>query len=211
VKIILAGTGKKFNTEWIFRDLSYSFEKDHACAILGRNGSGKSTLLQVIAGSIHPTAGTVGYSLGGIEIPVEKVFQHLTIVAPYQELIEEFTLQEMLRFHFLFKSPLPGLTIPAIIDRIGFKDPGKKTIRNFSSGMKQRVKLVIGLLSNVPLVLLDEPTMNLDEAGTNWYLQLVQETAKNRIILVCSNLQQQETSFCREKLLIEDFKPQRTS
>jgi ABC-type multidrug transport system ATPase subunit len=211
VKINLTGTGKKYNTEWIFRDLSYSFEKDHAYAILGRNGSGKSTLLQVIAGSIHPTAGTVSYSNNGSEIPVDKIFRHLTIVAPYQELIEEFTLREMHDFHFFFKSPVPGFTIPSIIDRIGFRDPGNKAIRYFSSGMKQRVKLVLGLLSDVSIVLLDEPTMNLDEAGTNWYLQLVSEMHKNRIIVVCSNLQHQETTFCTEKLLIEDFKPKKKS
>jgi ABC-type multidrug transport system ATPase subunit len=211
VKIILTSTGKKFNSEWIFRELSYSFEKDNAYAVLGRNGSGKSTLLQVIAGSINPTSGTVNYRSGGQEIPVEKIFQRLTIVAPYQELIEEFTLREMLDFHFFFKSPVPGITIPGIIDRIGFKDSGRKTIRFFSSGMKQRVKLILALFSDVDIVLLDEPTMNLDESGTDWYLQLVGELSKNRIILVCSNLQQKETAFCKEKLFIEDYKPQRAS
>jgi ABC-type multidrug transport system ATPase subunit len=209
VKIILNGTGKKFNAEWIFRDLSYSFEKDHAYAILGRNGSGKSTLLQIIAGSIHPSFGNVIYRKGVQEIPVEKIFQHLTIVAPYQELIEEFTLREMLDFHFFFKSPVPGYTINNIIDRIGFKESANKTLHFFSSGMKQRVKLILALFSDVSIVLLDEPAMNLDEAGMNWYLQLVGEMAKNRIILVCSNLQQKETLFCQEKVFIEDFKPQR--
>ena len=211
MKIILTGTGKKYNSEWIFRGLSYSFEKDQAYAILGRNGSGKSTLLQVIAGNINPTSGKINYSKGGQEIPVEKIFQYLTIVAPYQELIEEFTLREMLDFHFFFKSLVPGYSIQGIIDRIGFKDPGRKSIQFFSSGMKQRVKLILALFSDVPIVLLDEPAMNLDETGTKWYLQLVGEMAKNRIILVCSNLQQQETVFCKEKLFIEDYKPQRVS
>ena len=211
MKIILSGTGKKFNTEWIFRELSYTFEKDNAYAILGRNGSGKSTLLQVIAGSIHPNSGTVTYTKGGVDIPVEKIFQQLAIVAPYQELIEEFTLREMLDFHYHFKSHVPGYSVQRIIDRIGFKDPGLKTIRFYSSGMKQRVKLVLALLSDVSLVLLDEPTMNLDEAGSDWYMELVSEMAKNRIIIVCSNLQQKETAFCKEKLFIEDFKKQRAS
>ena len=206
MKIILNGTGKKYNSEWIFRELSYSFERDNSYAILGRNGSGKSTLLQVIAGCIHPSSGSVNYSFGNKNIPVEEIFQHLTIVAPYQELIEEFTLREMLDFHFHFKSMAPGLSIPGIIDRIGFKNPGNKTIRFFSSGMKQRVKLVLALFSSVSLILLDEPTMNLDEVGTNWYLQLINEVAKNKIIIVCSNLQQQETAFCKEKLFMEDFK-----
>ncbi len=209
MNIILSETGKKFKTEWIFRGLSYSFEKDHAYAILGRNGSGKSTLLQIIAGSIHPSSGNVTYHKGGQEIPVEKIFQHLSFVAPYQELIEEFTLREILDFHFFFKSPVPGFTINNIIDRIGFKDTGSKTIHFFSSGMKQRVKLILALFSDVSIVLLDEPAMNLDENGINWYLQLVNEMAKNRIIIVCSNLQQKETLFCQEKLFIEHFKPQR--
>jgi len=209
VKIILSGTGKKYNTEWIFRELSFSFEKDHAYAILGRNGSGKSTLLQIIAGNIHPTSGKVCYIKDGQEIPMEKIYQHLTIVAPYQELIEEFTLKEMLDFHFRFKSLVPGYTIQAIIERIGFKDPGRKTIRFFSSGMKQRVKLVLAFFSEIPVVLLDEPAMNLDETGMNWYLQLVNEMAKNRILLVCSNLQHKETAFCTENLFIEDYKPRK--
>ena len=211
MKIILTGTGKKFNNEWIFRDLSYSFEKDHTYAILGRNGSGKSTLLQVIAGNIHPSSGKVNYYNEDQEISVEKIFQHLTVVAPYQELIEEFTLREMLDFHFAFKSLVPGYTIPDIIDRIGFKDSGRKIIRLFSSGMKQRVKLVLALFSDVPVILLDEPAMNLDENGMNWYLQLVSEMTKNRIIIVCSNLQQKETVFCKEKLFIDDFKSQKAS
>jgi ABC-type multidrug transport system ATPase subunit len=209
VKIVLTGTGKKFNTDWIFRDLSFTFGENNAYAVLGRNGSGKSTLLQVIAGSLHPTAGEVRYYKGEEEIPPEKIFRHLTIVAPYQELIEEFTLREMLRFHFSFKPMIMGLSIPSAIERIGFKDPGTKPIRVFSSGMKQRVKLILAMLSDVPVILLDEPTMNLDEAGTRWYLELVTEMAKDRIIVVCSNLQHQETDFCREKIFIENYKPSR--
>jgi ABC-type multidrug transport system ATPase subunit len=99
-----------------------------------------------------------------------------------------------------------GVTLPGITDRVGFKDPGHKPIRVFSSGMKQRVKLILALLSDVSIVLLDEPTMNLDETGTRWYLDLIGEMAKDRIIVVCSNLQHQETAFCKEKLFIEDYK-----
>ena len=116
------------------------------------------------------------------------------------------TLEEMLKFHFSFKSAVRGIMIPEMIGRVGFKNPGQKAIRLFSSGMKQRVKLILALLSDVPLVLLDEPTMNLDAAGTEWYLGLVAEFMEGRTILVCSNLQHQETDFCSEKLFIEDYK-----
>ena len=206
MKITLTETGKKFNTEWIFRNVNYTFEDHTAYAILGRNGSGKSTLLQVIAGSIHPNAGKVEYLVSGKDVVPEKIFSHLAIVAPYQELIEDFTLGEMLDFHFDFKSIIRGQTNPGIIDLLGFPKSGKNPIRQFSSGMKQRVKLALAILSDVPLLLLDEPTMNLDAAGVEWYLKLLHEFAGNRTIIVCSNVQQQETSFCTGTLLIEDYK-----
>ncbi|MEI8189775.1 MAG: ATP-binding cassette domain-containing protein [candidate division NC10 bacterium] len=152
----------------IFRNLSFTFEKGHAYAILGRNGSGKSTLLQVIAGSIHPTTGTLKYTFDGMEISDEKIFRYISCSAPYLELIEEFKLQEMLQFHFRFKAALPGFTINKIIGMLGFKNQEHKPIRLFSSGMKQRVKLILAFLSDTPLLLLDEPTTNLDQAGADF-------------------------------------------
>lgn len=206
MKIVLERAGKKFNTEWIFRNLDYTFEKGQAYAILGRNGSGKSTLLQVIAGSIHPTEGTVKYYLDGKPISDEEIFRHLACSAPYLELIEEFRLIEMLQFHFRFKEMLPGFTIRKIIDMLGFRHEENKSIRLFSSGMKQRVKLILAFMSNTPVLLLDEPTTNLDQAGIDWFLELVGEFARNRTTIICSNLQHIETEFCSGKILIEDYK-----
>lgn len=206
MEIILTDTGKKFSTEWIFRKVNVTFQDKKACAILGRNGSGKSTLLQVIAGNLNPTTGTVRYIHENQEIPVEKIFRHLVMVAPYLELIEEFTLREMLTFHFSFKSLMPGFTIEKAIDRLGFTTSSTKQLRQFSSGMKQRVKLIQAFLSDVPLILLDEPTMNLDHSGTEWYLNLVDELAKTRSVIVCSNLEKEETGFCQERIFIEDYK-----
>jgi ABC-type multidrug transport system ATPase subunit len=206
VHIILNNTGKKFNTEWIFRNVSYTFEDHGAYAVLGRNGSGKSTFLQVLAGNIVPTSGTIRYSHKAKDIQPELIFRHLSLVAPYQELIEEFTLNEMLKFHFSFKTLMPGFTIPKIIDMLGFASQKGKPIRLYSSGMKQRVKLIMAILSDTPLLFLDEPTMNLDAAGTEWYLGLISEFMNDRLVIVCSNLEQVETGFCTGKLFIEDYK-----
>jgi ABC-type multidrug transport system ATPase subunit len=81
-----------------------------------------------------------------------------------------------------------------------------KPIRQFSSGMKQRVKLVLAILSDVPMILLDEPTMNLDKAGIEWYLELIKKFAGNRTIMICSNLHQTESAFAAGSLQIEDYK-----
>jgi ABC-type multidrug transport system ATPase subunit len=206
MNIVLDNTGKKFNTEWIFRNLSRTFEQGKSYAILGKNGSGKSTLLQIIAGNLHATAGSIKYFEKEQEIHQTRIFQFLSIVAPYQELIEEFTLSEMLKFHFSFKQLVPGNSISKLNEMLGFRNIDHKQLKLFSSGMKQRVKIILAMLSNTPLLLLDEPTTNLDQTGIGWYLDLVRNFSKDRIVIVCSNLQQQETSFCSEKLLMEDYK-----
>jgi ABC-type multidrug transport system ATPase subunit len=206
MEVRLENTGRKYNNEWIFRNINYTFEAGSSYAILGRNGSGKSTLLQVIAGNLLPSGGKVHYSHKGHAVSDHQVFRQLALVAPYQELIEEFTLKEMLEFHFSFKSILPGFTIPRITELLGFGNTKYKTIRQFSSGMKQRVKLACAMFSETPLLLLDEPTTNLDKTGTEWYLNLVSDYTAGRTVIICSNMHQTESGFCKATLSIEDYK-----
>ena len=94
--------GKRFNREWIFKNFNYNFT-DGVYAITGPNGSGKSTLLQVLWGQLPQTTGTAAYRHLNANIPVEDIYAHLAIATPYMELIEEFTLTEVLKFHFSFK------------------------------------------------------------------------------------------------------------
>ncbi len=206
MKIQLEQIGKRFNTEWIFRDVSFSFEENSVSAILGRNGSGKSTLLQVIAGNLHPTIGSVSYIHDGKIIPGDQIFHYLAMVAPYLEIIEDFTLKEMIEFHFSFKRFLPGLDISTVTGLLEFPAMKHKQIRQFSSGMKQRLKLALAICSEVPILLLDEPTMNHDANGVDWYLGLIKQFAGNRTVIICSNLHQTESAFASKSLHIEDFK-----
>ena len=112
----------------------------------------------------------------------------------------------MVKFHFSFKRYLPGYNNSLVTDLLGFPAMKNKQIRQFSSGMKQRVKLVLAFLSDVPLLLLDEPTMNLDKTGIDWYLELIGKFAGNRTVIICSNLHQTESAFASKALQIEDFK-----
>lgn len=215
MKISLINAGKRFNRDWIFRNIHQEFISGTAYAITGPNGSGKSTLLQVIGGAIMMSEGKAGYSIGNTqlangnepekEIEVDKAFQYISIAAPYLELIEEMTLQEMLQFHEHFKPFLPNISLPDIISIIGLKAATNKQIRFYSSGMKQRVKLAQAIFSDVPCVLLDEPCTNLDTAGIELYHQLIRNYGNNRLIIVSSN-DEQEYSFCRERISIMDYK-----
>lgn len=202
----MANIGKQFNREWIFRDLTCTFPSGSITAIAGRNGSGKSTLLQVIAGSLAATEGTVSFTDHKTVIPPELHFRHLCMVAPYMELVEEFTLPEMIRFHFSFKKYLHQHNQKTLLDRLGFGPLPSKPIRNFSSGMKQRVKLALAFMSDVSLLLLDEPSMNLDQDGIEWYHRLLTDLRNDRTVVICSNMLQTEASPAEMIIRVEEYK-----
>jgi ABC-type multidrug transport system ATPase subunit len=214
MKIKLTGAGKRFNREWIFRKASLEFEQGRAYAITGANGSGKSTLLQCLGGMLQLSEGQMLYEVrstkykdsNGLEtLPSEKAYQHISFCAPYLDVIEEMTLLEFLQFHSRFKPFLPSLDAKKIILLLGLEAAAHKQIRNFSSGMKQRVKLAQCILSDTSVVLLDEPCSNLDTKGIELYHNLIETFCKDRLVIVCSN-DPVEYRFCEERVSIHDYK-----
>lgn len=205
MRILLSDAGKRYNREWIFRHLTYEFTDADAYAITGNNGSGKSTLLQIIAGAVQHSEGKVDFLNAESNVAAEHHHQYLSIAAPYLELPEEMTLIEFLEFHQSFKSFLPSVTAKSIIHLLGLEKASNKQLRNFSSGMKQRVKLAQAILSDVPIVLLDEPCTNLDADGISLYHRLINDHCSNRLVIVSSN-DEVEYKFCNHKLSIMDYK-----
>lgn len=203
--INLSGLGKRYNYDWIFRRLDYQFLPDRSYAILGHNGSGKSTLLSILSGYLSASEGRIRYQLQGRDLAVEDLFRHLSFTAPYQELIEEFTLTELIDYHARFKQ----LRLPstgALIERLYLQKARHKYIKDFSSGMKQRLKLGLAIYTESPLLLLDEPTTNLDQEGIDWYLEQVSANRKDRLVVVSSNIAH-EYQFCEEQIRITDYHP----
>ena len=201
MRITLTDAGKRFNRDWIFRHLDHEFSPGHSYAITGSNGSGKSTLLQAIAGAIDLSEGRIGYDT----LPPDQVYRHLSLAAPYLEVIEEMTVTEFLTFHQGFKPFLPHLSVSDIIPQVGLEAAADKQIRYYSSGMKQRVRLAQALFSDTPLLLLDEPTTNLDADGISLYRRLTQQYGSGRIVIVSSN-DHQEYDFCEEIINIMEYK-----
>ncbi len=205
MKIEAKGIGKKFVREWIFRELNATLDLNNPTAITGPNGSGKSTLLQILSGYHLPTEGEVVYSNNGQQVAAEEIYQFISIATPYLEVIEEFTLDELLQFHFKFKPLSKGLDLKDFKSLILLEKEGKKEIRKFSSGMKQRLKLGLCFFTSSTICLLDEPTSNLDEFGVSWYQEHIQNVAKEKLLVVSSN-QPYEYEFCKQKIHIPDFK-----
>ncbi len=205
MKIVLTDTGKRYNRDWIFRHLTFTFGKGNAYAITGPNGSGKSTLLQALSGAISFNEGNCSHYADGTPVAAEHVYSYISICAPYMEIIEEMTLSEFLLFHSSFKPLLPGTTVKNIIEVTGLQYTGNKQINQFSSGMKQRVKLAQCIFSHTPVVLLDEPCTNLDAPGIQLYQQLIEKYCRNRLVIVSSN-DTTEYSFCNHIINMQDYK-----
>lgn len=205
VKIQLQEASKRFHYEWIFKNLNLTITPGSALAITGGNGSGKSTLLKCLTGSIPLSSGKITYQLDSQFLSESDWYSHLSISAPYLELPEEFTLEELIQFHFKFKKPLAAISLKELLEVLYLESHASKQVFQFSSGMKQRVKLGLALFSDVPVIFLDEPTSNLDKKGVSWYQELIQTYQQNRSIIVCSN-DPREYEFCNSKVSMEDFK-----
>ena len=197
--------GKKYRREWIFRRVDMTLTAGTSYTFVGPNGSGKSTLLQLLAGSLPATEGTLTYSMNSKVLEPDSWFRQVSMAAPYLELIEELTLDELLAFHQTFKPFKPGLTLEIIADRLLLSHARAKQIKYFSSGMKQRVKLGLAFFSDSPVVVLDEPTANLDRQGAAWYHEQVRQLETDQLLLIGSNVPE-EYDFCENVIDVTTWK-----
>lgn len=206
MNIQLNSTGKRFNREWIFRKLDYEFLQGKSYAITGTNGSGKSTLLQIIAGATLHSEGKIEYYYSAQPNQIaagENAYKQIAFAAPYLDLVEEMTATEFLTFHNNFKLFSTGFA--EMLQAVGLQKAADKQIRYYSSGMKQRLKLAQAFFSETTVLLLDEPTTNLDEEGIEVYKNLWAKHTANRLVIVSSN-DKAEYENCNDVIRIGDYK-----
>ncbi len=200
--IQLDNLGKKYLKEWIFKNANYEFLSANSYAVIGANGAGKSTFLQILSSIIPATEGRINYKKNNVTIEHSDIYKYLSIVAPYQSLIEEFSLAELFNFHFSFRKPSNStLLFKDWLDKLKLTNHDNKPLLFFSSGMKQRVKLGLAFYTENNLLLLDEPTNNLDTQGIQWYNEELETVIGNNAttVIICSN-QPSEYAQCNHKI-----------
>ena len=205
MEIILNNIAKRYLYDWVFRNLHTHFKKPTLYAILGANGSGKSTLLKILSGHLSPSKGSIQYKIGNEEILKEDIYRHISYAAPYIDLIEELTLLETIQFYQNFKPFLNNLNANDFLDIIQLNKAKHKEVRFFSSGMKQRLKLGLAICSDTSVLLLDEPTSNLDENSIKWYHALLNQYLPNRLVVIASN-EKRDLTQCQEQINLLDYK-----
>tara|TARA_B110001452_G_scaffold65076_1_gene51870 strand:+ start:283 stop:915 length:633 start_codon:yes stop_codon:yes gene_type:complete len=197
MRVKLNKVGKRFNKEWILRNLSLDIPSQSSLSITGANGSGKSTLIKLISAYMEPTSGNIQYFENKKTYPIESIPQSIGLAAPYVDLIEEFSLREHVEFHFKFRST--PFSLDEIIARTNFQFSIDKKVQDFSSGMKQRLKLALAIFAKNKLLILDEPTSNLDQEGIEWYRDQILQKIGTCTIIVASN-QRHEYDFISKNI-----------
>jgi ABC-type multidrug transport system ATPase subunit len=204
--VILAGITKSFGRETVVRGVDLHLTSGSRTVLLGANGSGKSTLLQLIAGALIPTQGKVEHRIADRTIDPEEVYRHVSIAAPYLGLYEDLSLRRTVAFHSRFKPLLGDMGPEELAGHARLAHALDKPVAHFSSGMKQRLKLALAILSDTPLLLLDEPASNLDAEAIAWYRELLQTHIGGRTLVVASNRQPAEHDLCTAAIEVERLK-----
>ncbi len=197
---------KYFGRRLIFSNLNFQFAGRGIYGISGPNGSGKSTLVKIIAGIIGANKGEVKHFLDGKEIIPEKVHNHIGFVSPYLVLYEEFSAEENLQMFASIRGiDFDKEKVNYIFNKFLLFKRKDDLVKTYSSGMKQRLKFIFALIHSPQLIILDEPTSNLDDEGKNSVYEIINEEGSRNIVLIATN-EKNDLEQCSEIIFLENYK-----
>lgn len=197
---------KYFGRRLIFSNLNFRFADSGIYGISGPNGSGKSTLVKILAGIIGANKGEVKHFLDGKEVIPEKIHNHIGFVSPYLVLYEEFSAEEnLMMFAKIRGVEYNKSRVDYLFEKFLLLKRKDDLVKTYSSGMKQRLKFIFALMHSPQLIILDEPTSNLDDEGKNSVYELIREEGKKNIVLVASN-EKNDLDQCTETIFLENYK-----
>ncbi len=214
----VSNLAKTFDRKKIFSEVNFQLTRGESLAITGRNGSGKSTLIKILSNSLSPTSGEAGLQFDNTKIKSENLYQYIGVVSPYLNFYEEFSAHEMLRMTARIRSK-GGDRADEMLEKAGLYSRRHDSVRIFSSGMKQRLKFAFALLHSPAVLMLDEPTSNLDSEGIDMVVKVVNDFKADGIVMIATN-SEYEKGLCGEEINLDSKikinhkghkeKPQRT-
>lgn len=206
IHLIVNDLKKTFNRRLVFSKLNFEIKSGERIVITGKNGSGKSTLLKILSGVLTESTGSFEYLLNDKKIDREEIYKIVGLVSPYLVLYDEFTAFENLKlFSKIRNIKIDDGQINQILEKVGLFDRRNDLVRTYSSGMKQRIKYASAILHNPLVLLLDEPTSNLDLDGKNFVDDLVKNFRNDGIVIVATN-EAQDFKYGERIINLDDYK-----
>ena len=190
-KIILEtkNLSKRYNSQLALNHVSLCLEQGRIYGLIEKNGAGKTTLMRMIAGLGFPTEGTIELFGRSCSKELEEAGKRIGSLIEFPGLVGGMTAKENMHLQCLMKG-FPNYEVEdELLEMVGLIDTGKKKVRNFSLGMKQRLGIATVLIGNPELLMLDEPTNGLDPAGVIEIRNLLKKlsTYQNKTILISSH------------------------
>jgi heme exporter protein A len=187
-ELTIDSVSKSYGSRRVLRDVTARAATGQVLVIAGPNGSGKSTLVKMVARLVRPTDGRVLWKLDGCTLPATDVRRVVGLASPDLAFYDELSAIENLRFFARVRgvSERPEL-IESLLDRFGLGGRGGDLVGAYSSGMKQRLKYAFALMHDPPLLLLDEPTANLDERGVALVYDTIAQARLCKCVVIATN------------------------
>ncbi len=206
IQLIVKNLKKTFNRRLVFDKLSFEVRAGERLVITGKNGSGKSTLIKILAGVMNESSGSFEYIFDSGKIDREDIYKIIGLVSPYLVLYDEFSAFENLKLFAKIRNlKIDDDKINQILEKAGLFNRRNDLVRTYSSGMKQRVKYASAILHDPLVLLLDEPTSNLDIEGKDFVDELVQNFRKDGIVVVATN-ETQDFKYGQRIINLDDYK-----
>lgn len=195
---------KQYMKKIVVKDASFQVKKGMICGLVGPNGAGKTTIMKAMGGLILPTKGTI--SLFGETD--EKGLAHsrsrmcFMIETPYAK--QDMTARENLEKLRLQKGLPDKSKIDKVLEMVGLADTGKKPVKEFSLGMKQRLGIAGSLMSDPEIMVLDEPVNGLDPEGIVEIRELLLKLNREQeiTIVISSHLLSELSLLCTDYIFI---------
>lgn len=191
---------KKFGKTLLFRNISFTLNKGDSFYITGPNGSGKSTMLQILAGIQKSDSGSVIYKSGNSIIENECYKNYLGFTGPQVNPYEMLSSIENLRF--TSSASVDENLMIEYLKKFDLYKHRTKSVKYYSSGMKQRLRLIHALINNPPVLMLDEPCSNLDSKGRNILYSVLDELKKDKIVIIATN-ESEDINLCSKGINLE--------
>jgi heme exporter protein A len=177
---------KRFGARIVLRNLDFEVESGQCIAVVGRNGAGKSTLLRLVAGLLAPSRGEVNWQGASTR-------GQCALSAPDAPLYRELTCLENLRF--FAQNARDEAILRAHLQKFDLESRADDLAGDLSSGLRARLQLAVAAWFEAPILLLDEPSANLDESGRELVQNLIAAQRSRGITLLATN-DARDLSWC---------------